>query len=255
MKRNRNRQRAGGVLLACLMALSTLLAACGDFWDGGEPVAARKMTLGRRVVNMMVGDRYRIPVLFEPDELSNRSVWWLTEDQDIAVIENDTVIAVGEGLTLAFALSVSDRQLDSCWVNVLPVFYLNPKNYPYDMVVYADVNVHGHQYTKDDEDSLIVAAFINNELRGIGKMRQWQGKDYMEIRIWNDDNATLDLVELRCCYIGKALIEIFPEYFFFDGDAHGTLSNLVKLYLDENAREYAPWDEIGVEEPIDVISE
>ena len=230
-----------------------LLCSCGDYWDGGEPVAARKMTLGRRVINMMVGDRYRIPVLFEPDTLSNRSVWWMTEDKDIAIVEDDTVIAVSEGLTLAYALSVSDRQTDSCWVNVLPQVYLNPRQYPYDMGSYADVNIHGHKYTAADEESLIVGAYIGNELRGIGKMRQWQGRDYMEIRLWHNDIATFDLVELRCCYVGEALIEIFPVYFHFDGDAHGTLSDLVKLYLDDNAREYAPWDEIGIEEPIDVI--
>ena len=112
--------------LCCMLALSSVLLSCGDYWDGGEPVAARKMTLGRRVVNMLVGDRYRIPVLFEPDTLSNRSVWWQTEDKDIAIVENDTVIGISEGLTLAYAMSVSDRQTDSCWVNVLPEMNMNP---------------------------------------------------------------------------------------------------------------------------------
>lgn len=242
------------MLIACLMVLSTIVASCGDYWDGGEPVAARRMTLGRRVVNMMVGDRYRIPVLFEPDTLSNRSVWWQTENKDIAIVENDTVIGIGEGLTLAYALSVSDRQLDSCWVNVLPEMYMNPKQYPYDMVIYADVDIHGHHYTKADEDSLIIAAYVRDELRGIGKMREWQGRDYMEIRIWGDNIDGYDVVELRCYYMGEGLTEVFPEYFAFDGEAHGTLSKLVKLILDENAFEYFPWDEIDLpDEPSDTI--
>ena len=230
-----------------------LLCSCGDYWDGGEPVSARKMTLGRRVVNLMVGDRYRIPVFFEPDTLSNRSVFWMTEDTEVATIENDTVIGISQGLTRAYALSVSDLQTDTCWVNVLPAMYLNPKSYPYDMVIYADVTIHGHKYTKADEDSLIVAAYVNDDLRGIGKMREWNGRDYMEIRIWHSNNDSSDMVELRCCYRGKGRVEIFPAYYFFDGNSHGSLSKLVKLELDENALEYAPWDLIGIDEPTDTI--
>ncbi|MBO4811450.1 MAG: hypothetical protein J5552_07775 [Prevotella sp.] len=253
MKRSKNRHLTGGALLICLVALSSMVTSCGEYWDGGEPVAARKMTLGRRVVNLVVGDRYRIPVIFEPDTLSNRSVFWQTVDNKVAVVENDTVIGMAEGLTLAYALSVSDHQSDSCWVNVLPSIYLNPKNYPYDMVIYADVTIHGHPYTKADEDSLIVAAYVNNELRGIGKMREWKGRPYMELRLWNNNAESNDLVELRCYYRGRGLAEIFPTYYFFDGDAHGSLSHLEKLVLDDDAREYAPWDAIGIDEPIDTL--
>ena len=237
-----------------LIAISALLTACGEYWDGGAPVATRKMTLGRRVVNLVVGDRYEIPVIFEPDTLSNRSVWWQTENSRIAVMEENTVVALSEGLTLAYALSVSDHQTDSCWVNVLPPMFINPRQYPYDMVIYADVDIHGHHYTAEDEDSLIVGAFIHDELRGIGKMRQWDGKDYMEIRIWNDDIDVYDIAEIRCYYMGKGLAEVFPEYFPFDGNAHGTLSDQVKLYLDDNALEYFPWDDIDrPAEPSDTI--
>lgn len=225
--------------LCCMLALSSVLLSCGDYWDGGEPVAARKMTLGRRVVNMLVGDRYRIPVLFEPDTLSNRSVWWQTEDKDIAIVENDTVIGISEGLTLAYAMSVSDRQTDSCWVNVLPEMYMNPKQYPYDMVIYADVIIHGHHYTKADEDSLIIAAYCSDEIRGIGKMRQWQGKDYMEVRVWSPIQGGEPIL-LRCVYRDKALVEQFPTVFEFDGNAHGSLSDLYPLELDDNAEEVWP---------------
>ena len=238
--------------MACLMVLSTIVASCGDYWDGGEPVAARRMTLGRRVVNMMVGDRYRIPVLFEPDTLSNRSVWWQTENKDIAIVENDTVIGIGEGLTLAYALSVSDRQLDSCWVNVLPEMYMNPKQYPYDMVIYADVTIHGHHYTKADEDSLIIAAYVRDELRGIGKMRQWKGRDYIEIRIWSPIRNGGD-ISLRCIYRGQGRVELFPDKFEFDGEAHGTLSDLYPLVLDDTAQEL--WPDIDGDDGIPYFEE
>ncbi len=263
MDRKKNRQK---IVRACLWLVTILspltwggvgggllLCSCGEYWDGGEPVAARKMTLGRRVVSLVVGDRYRIPVIFEPDTLSNRSVFWMTEDEEVAAIENDTVVGISQGLTRAYAMSVSDRQTDTCWVNVLPAVYLNPKSYPYDMVIYADVTIHGHHYTKADEDSLIIAAYISDELRGIGKMRQWKGRDYMEIRIWHSTSDSNDLVELRCCYRGKGRVEVFPAYYFFDGNSHGTLSKLERLVLDEDALEYAPWDVIGIDVPTDTI--
>lgn len=206
---------------------------------------ARKMTLGRKVVNLMVGDRYRIPVIFEPDTLSNRSVFWLTEDTKVAVVENDTVVGISQGLTRAYALSVSDLQTDTCWVNVLPEMYLNPKSYPYDMVIYADVTIHGHKYTKADEDSLIVAAYINSELRGIGKMREWKGRDYMEIRVYSPFRYGGE-ISLRCYYRGMGLVELFPNTFEFDGDTYGTLSNLIQLTLDDNAEEL--WPDIDPED-------
>ena len=217
-----------------------LLCSCGEYWDGGEPVAARKMTLGRRAVNLMVGDRYRIPVIFQPDTLSNRSVFWMTEDEDVAVVENDTVVGLSQGLTRAYALSVSDLQTDTCWVNVLPAMYLNPKAYPYDMVIYADVTIHGHKYTTADEDSLIIAAYCFDELRGIGKMREWKGRDYMEIRVYSPqiDGSP---VSLRCYYRGKGLVEVFRNRFEFNGEAYGTLSNLIQLMLDDNAEELKPY--------------
>lgn len=248
MKRKRIGQKTASHLLWLCTICSALLwggagggllCSCGDYWEGGDPVDARRMTLGRRVINMMVGDRYRIPVLFEPDTLSNRSVWWMTEDKDVAIVERDTVIALSEGLTLAWAMSVSDHQTDSCWVSVLPAIYLNPKSYPYDMVIYADVSIHGHQYTAADEDSIIIGAYIGDELRGIGKMRQWQGRDYMEIRIWSPVRNGGD-ISLRCIYRGRALVELFPDAFEFDGEAHGTLSQLYPLVLDDSARQLWP---------------
>lgn len=249
MKMKRNIM-AFGLLMAGL-----LLAGCGEFYEFGNDQTrnARTMHLARRTINLMVGDRYQIPVVFEPDTMSNRSVFWTPENTDIARFEENDVVGVSEGITKVWATSVTDLLTDSVWVNVLPEMYLNPHGYPYDMVIYADVTVHGRHYTQSDEDSLVVAAFIGNELRGIGKMRQWKDKDYMELRIWNDAADAFAVVELRCYHRGKALIEVFPEYLYFDSETHGTLSKPINLVLDENALEYFPWDEIDFEEPVDTI--
>ena len=238
------------ILCLAVMALTT---SCGDFWDGGDPVPARQMRLPRKVINLMVGDRYQIPVEFAPEALSNEEVWWQTGDEKVAAMDDDYVVGVSEGLTLAYAMSVSDRLQDSCLVNVIPGTYLNPNEYPYDMVLYADVIIHGHKYTAGDEDSLIIAAYNDYELRGIGKMRTAHGKPYMEIRIWSPFEYG-DWIDLMCIYRGKALIELFPMQMQFDGEAHGTLSNLMQLVIDENAEEYnfgyVMGDESGEEQEI-----
>ena len=220
-----------------IFTLAMTLAACGDFWEGGDPTPARSMTLQRKLVNLMVGDKYKIPVAFAPDSVANHGVWWQAEYEDIVTFSNDSVVGVSEGLSRVYATSVSSRLKDSCLVNVLPAAYVNPHDYCYDMVIYADVTIHGKKYTKADEDSLVIAAYVDNELRGIGKMREWQGKPYMEIRIWNPFEWG-DLVDLLCIYRGKARVELFDDIFEFDGETHGTLSNLYPLVIDENSEEY-----------------
>ena len=195
------------------------------------------MTLPRRVVNLVVGDHYRIPVTFNPSEASTEAVWWMLADEAVAQFENDTLVGMAEGQTVAYVISVADRLTDSCLVNVLPPLYVPPKGYIYDMVIYAAVNIHGKVYTQEDEDSLIVCAYKDRELRGIGKMRRWQDRDYMEVRVWSPFYYG-ELIDLRCYYRGKAKVELFPDQFIFDGETHGTLSSLYPLVLDENAEEY-----------------
>ncbi len=245
MNRRKITHLTGQTAILWMVALCTAMVACGEYWVSSDPVVTRKMTLGRKVINLTVGDRYMIPVLFDPDTLTNRTVWWHTEAPEVADFEGDWVVGTGEGVTKVFALSVSERQLDSCWVNVLPKMYLNPYQYPYDMIIYADVNVHGHHYTKDDEDSLIIAAYVDNDLRGIGKMMEWQGMSYMEIRVWSPIRYGEE-VRLHCYYNRQALVERFPDVFEFDGNAVGTLSDLYPLVLDDNAEEL--WPELDDEE-------
>ena len=220
-----------------ILAILAAFTSCGEYWEGGDPVQVRQMRLPRKVINLMVGDRYSIPVEFTPDDPSNREVWWQTANNSVAEMDNNYVVGVGEGLTKAYAMSVSDRLQDSCLVNVIPGTYLNPNEYPYDMVIYADVTIHGQKYTPEDEESLIIAAYCDFELRGIGKMRTANGRPYMEIRIWSPFEYG-DWIDLMCIYRGKALIELFPEQYLFDGETYGTLSNLIPLVIDENSEEY-----------------
>jgi hypothetical protein len=222
-----------------ILIVTLLVVACGDFYefDTSEPVPAREMSLTRKVINIVEGDHYRIPVTFTPAEVSSEAVWWLTDDETVARFRNDTVIGVAEGQTVAYVTSVADRLQDSCLVNVLPQLYLNPRGYVHDMVIYAQVNIHGKTYIPGDEASYVICAYKDQELRGIGQMRRWQDRDYMELRVWSPFYYG-ELIDIRCYYRGQARVELFPDRFIFDGETHGTLSSLYPLVLDETAEEY-----------------
>ena len=223
------------------LLLVLLLTACGEFYEfnTSSPVTAGEMSLQRRVVTMVVGDHYAIPVDFSPEELSNNAVFWLSEDDAIATFENDTLVALSEGLTRAFAFTTIDRLRDTCWVYVMPAIYMAPGNYPYDMVIYASVDVHGTRLTQDNAQPYIIAAFVGDELRGIGQMKRRAGIDYMEMRVWSPFTGG-DEVRLRCYYRGEARAELFPDVFTFDGEMHGELTHLYPLVLGDDAEEYEP---------------
>ncbi|MBR6121683.1 MAG: hypothetical protein IKQ05_04755 [Prevotella sp.] len=235
-----------------LLIFTLLVASCGDFYDfdTSEPVPAREMKLPRKVINLVEGDQYYIPVTFNPSQVTTEAVWWLPANEDVARFVNDTLVGVTQGQTVVYVTSVTDRLQDSCLVNVLPPMYVNPKGYLYDMVIYAQVTVHGRPYTVADQDSLIVCAYCDDELRGIGVMRQWRDMPYMELRVWSPFEYG-DLIDMRCYYRGKALVELFPNMLTFDGETHGTLSNLYSMVLDEDAEEYNFGFEFGPEEIFD----
>ena len=60
-----------------LLTLLPLLSSCGEFFefDKEDAVPAGEMILGRTSVDLMIGDRFEIPVSFAPSELSNEEVF------------------------------------------------------------------------------------------------------------------------------------------------------------------------------------
>ena len=226
-----------------------LLFSCGEYFEFGtqNPVGAGEMRLARKVIPLLVGDHYAIPVQFTPDSLSNNAVFWLTEDDTVAGFENDTLVAYSEGQTLAYAFSSIDLLRDTAMVVVLPQMYLAPDSYPYDMVIYASVDIHGQRLTTENCDSFIIGAFVNDELRGVGQMKQLNGINYMVLRVWSPFEYG-EQISLRCYYRGQARIELFPDVFTFDGERYGTLSDLYPLVLDDNAEEYLPYVDWGIED-------
>lgn len=223
------------------LSLSAALVSCGDFWtaDTANIADGRQMGLGRRVVTIVEGERYAIPVWFTPDTLYNPTVYWETEDDDIAAFDNDTLIALTPGVTRAIATSTIDRLSDTCWVQVLPRPEVDWGNFPYEMMLYASVTIHGTPLTPANQDSVIIAAYVDRDLRGVGQLRQSHGIDYLQMRIGSYRQRG-DTVRLRCYYRGEARADWFPDAIVFDGEALGTLSDLYPLVIDSSSMPYEP---------------
>jgi len=234
-----------------LFTFLLLLSSCGEFWDFGtsNPIDGSEMKLGRKVITMFEGDRYAIPVLFTPEEISNMGVHWMVDNDSVAIMYRDSVWALQEGHTKVYAYSSIDRLRDSCVVVVLPPLSLEEGTYPYDMVICASVDVHGEKLNKDNADKYIVAAYVDDELRGIGELRTDKDIEYMVIRVWSPYPEG-DEVRLRCYFRGQARAELFPDQFTFDGERHGTLTKLYPLTLGANAEEYIPDIDEGDDNPL-----
>lgn len=220
-----------------------LFSSCGDFFEleTQEALKAAKITIGQRVVVLAPGDAYKVPVSFTPADVPTTSVFWLTEDDEVATVRNDSVVGVAEGLTRLFAFSVLDNLRDTCYAYVLPPLDVIAGRYAYDMVVYADVDVHGTRLTQANAADYKVIAFVDDQVRGVGQMRKYKDTEYMELRVWGPSPSSDEQVELRCYMVKDARIEVFADgSLTFDGLQHGSLKHPLKLVLDDKAKEYVP---------------
>lgn len=211
-----------------LLTFLLLLTSCGEFFEFyGDATPAATMTLDRHEVNIMVGDSLLITPLFDPDTLSNSSVYWMTDQEGIIEMVKDSIVALQPGSVLLTAMSVSAQLLDSCRVTVMPQWKVDPMDFLFDMVIYADVTVHGQK----PDQSMVIGAFCGDELRGVAEPRQAFGIDYMELRVWSQYRER-DSINFRCYYHDTAVTEVFPDSLLFDGEKHGTPSQLFKLTLE-----------------------
>ena len=217
--------------IICHLSLSVVLTACGDFFEPNEATLPTAMTLSRHDVTVMEGDTCVIRPLFTPDSISNRAVFWMTADQQVARFLNaDTLVAVGQGSTQAIAISVSDyRKADTCRVSVINRWRLTANfDYPEDMVVYADIRVHGQPVS----DDMIIGAFCGDELRGVGQTMERRGVRYTLIRVWGPYAMSNETIIFRCYDRRRYTLEEFNEALSFDGESHGSPSNLFRLTIE-----------------------
>ena len=223
MKRTRYHILMAGVAVA----MAAVAGACGELADTPDVIKPLEMKLSRSRIFIAEGSSYQLVPVFTPNTVTDLGVFWMSNDAEIARVVNGKVTGVAQGETRIKAISVSALKEDSCLVTVLPKLYTNPNNYPYDMVIYADVSVHG----RPADGSMLIGAFCGDELRGIGVQHEWKGIPYTVLRIYSP-TARGEIITLGCYHVEEALMEMFDDVFVFDGESHGSLSSLYELRID-----------------------
>ena len=212
---------------------SQLLMSCGliDLDVSEDAQEAYQLFLEHDSVYVMEGDIFTLSPQFSPDSVSNREVFWRSSADSVVTIVDNTFIAQSEGEAYVSAVSVQDRHVDSCYVYVMPRWEVNVHDYPYEMVVYAKVSVHGAEPSQD----ILIGAFRGIEFRGLGEWKDWNGQKYMQFRILSDIQELYEGGEQKIrfiCYDRKNLqLKEFPQRIVYDGETHGNLSNLFELNI------------------------
>jgi len=214
-----------------------MYSSCGLIdMDTDENVQqAYEMSLGRDTVYAMVGDSFMVKPVFTPEIVSNVEIFWFADYDSIIRVINDTIVAVGEGKSFLHGISVQDVKEDSTLVIVMPEWTYQPYNWPYETVVYANVRLNGEPlpaYMK-------VAAFVGDECRGIGEKKNWNGISYTQFRIGSemfsypdptsDDIYINETIRFVLYDPETHMLSELDETMTFDGETHGTISNLYKM--------------------------
>lgn len=238
--------------ISYLAALLLLTTSCGDFFDFGteENPITYKLELSSHEITLMEQDQTTLKAAFNPDDGKEHYVFWLSDDDNIAKVAEGVVTGVTTGTVKVRCTATVASLQDSCTVNVIPEWTINPNDYRYDMMVYATVKVGELQ----NSENMVVAAFVGDEVRGIGRLLTAGTKSYWAIRVFsnndyesqsqqgaNDDEEVdeeneidsnygqTETVKFKCYQKGSGIITEFDNAIDFDGMAHGTLSNLIKL--------------------------
>lgn len=232
------------IIITALIALSSCDIVDFDVDYGEFPEC--EMVLDRHQVYVMVGDTFTINPIFTPDTLPNREVFYYSEPDGLLQFDSERFKALRAGDTWLYGISVKQRLKDSCQVSVMEPWMLDAdKDYPYDMVFYAKVEFEskGLEY---DPENMIVGAFVDGECRGLGVMRSAHGIDYMELRVgsevgylagdpeYDDEDGEpveymQERVVIRVFDRKRHQLYTHKQIYDFDGETHGTLSDLVVL--------------------------
>ena len=222
------RRRVGGeaVILICLS-----LTSCGlldyDMEEGREEVAVA-MNLERDTMYVMTGDRFKLTPLFEPDTVNIGDLYFYTDRPNILFFSTEGFEALEPGWAKVYAMSVSSRISDSCAVCVLEPWDYVIANYPHETVIYAEITVNGVEATEDDE----FAAFVGSELRAFGDYNIAYDKEFFIFRVSHEllgpDTPRERINLYKYDSVGHNLYT-GSQWFYADGESHGTPSNPVKI--------------------------
>ena len=214
------------ILLTTILALMSLVS-CDEMFtvlpeEVFEPIF---MELSKSSIIIMEGDSILLQAAFEPADIYNKSVYWKSDNPEVASIRNGVLTGVNMGKTLIHAISVTDELTDSCVVEVFPRWSVSAKNYRYDMPVYADVTISGERLN----DRMVVGAYCGDELRGVGIMQEAYGVRYLSLRTYSNEPSG-ETISFRCYHRDTiCFVDLKETVKFNTNKPVGTLSNLFQL--------------------------
>ena len=218
----------------CMALVSMLTVSCGiiDMELNEDVQVAYDMHLSHDTVYVTVGDTFVIEPVFFPDSVSNRELLFLSEDESVVTIYNDTVVAMAEGETSVVGVSVLNGFADTCMVYVMAPWVLNANDYSDDMVVYATATINGKPF---DPDKMSIAAFAGSEMRGKGEVITIGDRQLLRFRIYSylnydsDISADPEYIRFKCHDRENMTLITLPQYIIFDGETHGSPSEPIGL--------------------------
>lgn len=226
------------IWLALLLAAS--FTSCAELIDFEPPKDEGlnpdlQVSLRRHEVFIMVGDTYEFD-FDKPDSLSISYSWSLDPSPDSLSLKfkGNRIQALSEGELLVRVsaqlhgvVNTSPVLSDSCYVHVFSwqadsLF----ADYPYSMVLYCQVDIDGATLS----DNLEMAALsADGEVRGRALWLEDGQKRYICLRIYSNEPYG-EPIHLYCYdHTRVQRIPLTDTPLVFDGETHGTLSNLIQL--------------------------
>lgn len=220
------------------MVTLVTVASCGlvDYEFDENLQDSYSMHLNKDTVFIMQGDTFSLSPVYTP-VLTNGDVFWSVTDSILTMSDND-IIASSVGTTYVKAFSSVQNLKDSCYVCVMPKWEYSPYDFQEEMIVNAQVMVNGRMF---DPATMTVAAFVDDECRGVGVLKRYGDKEFVQFRIGGRmyDENQFEVVRFRIYVKDELLCAYFPLKLVFDGETHGSLEQFrILLYEDE---EYEEW--------------
>lgn len=232
--------------MICVMASCVPLDELADLnivlTDKLESYPITGFRLSHRQADMLVGDSLYFTTATTPDSAEVTYKWILSDP------ETQVVRMIGRRLyarqmgevkvyVKAFPVGQSEGDIhpdsilqDSCLVSVIERIEVPLNEFPYEMVVIANLEIADTIVTDSVQASRLVAV-VDKEVRGRAVLRRAYGIPYLEMRIGSrgtyGERITFEYFD-NIHYLRHT----FPEI-TFDGESHGTLSAPVVFRIEE----------------------
>ena len=237
-----------------LMGAAMLMSAsCAELFedeveivDSLEAYQISALRLSHNQADMLVGDSLIFTTEISPDTVEATFKWTLSDSTTQVVrMIGRRLYARNRGQVTVYVQAFPPGQsvgdvhpdsiaTDSCLINVIKYDEVSSREFPYEMVFIAQLEVADTIVTDSLHASRLVA-LVDNEVRGRAVMRKAYGIPYLEMRIGS-----------RNLYGEKISFEYYdPSHYMrhefpsvpFDGATHGTLSAPVVFRINEPERE------------------